>query len=262
MATNYSGSLNDEHDEGALLIVDDEENILKALVRVFRRDGYRVLTASSGEKGLEALETHKVNVILSDMRMPNMNGVEFLNRVKETHPDTIRIVLSGYTDLDFVTEAINRGAIYKFLTKPWDDELLRENIRKAFHQYDLEHNNACMNTEIERMSGMLNGLVIGILDVGEDGRMRAVNTKAAEILGLSVQEIFKGSVDSLPRALGVLISHVASERSRGSTELAANPNGTVVAHAVWYESGGDGRSGGVAVTLDSPAVGSEPGAGR
>lgn len=251
---NHTESLTDERQEGALLIVDDEENILKALMRVFRRDGYHILTASSGEEGLEILKAYPVAVILSDMRMPNMDGVEFLDKVRKLYPDTIRIVLSGYTDLDSVTEAINRGAIYKFLTKPWDDELLRENISNAFHQYDLERSNASLNVELERMSGMLNGLVIGILDVGEDGRMRAVNTKAAEILGRSVQDVFNGAVDSLPGMLRTLISSVASARSRDSTRLTVNQADTVEAHAVWYEGDRDGRPGGVAVTL-SPFVG-------
>jgi DNA-binding NtrC family response regulator len=73
-----------------------------------------------------------VQVILSDQRMPEMSGTEFFSRVRQLYPDTIRIVLTGYTDLDSVTGAINRGAIYKFLTKPWDDDLLREQVREAF----------------------------------------------------------------------------------------------------------------------------------
>ena len=73
-------------------------------------------------------------MILSDQRMPEMNGTEFLSRVRELYPDTIRIVLSGYTDLASVTDAINRGSIYKFLTKPWNDEALRNEVREAFSQ--------------------------------------------------------------------------------------------------------------------------------
>lgn len=115
-----------------LLLVDDEPNILSALTRLLRRDGYRILTATSAAVGLELLALHEVQVIISDQRMPEMSGTEFLGRVKEMYPDTIRIVLSGYTELRSITDAINHGAIYKFLTKPWEDDLLRENIREAF----------------------------------------------------------------------------------------------------------------------------------
>ncbi|MBI4996734.1 MAG: EAL domain-containing protein [Rhodocyclales bacterium] len=115
-----------------LLLVDDEANILSALTRVLRRDGYRILTATSAAEGLELLALNEVQVIVSDQRMPEMSGTDFLGRVREMYPDTIRIVLSGYTELRSITDAINRGAIYKFLTKPWEDELLRENIREAF----------------------------------------------------------------------------------------------------------------------------------
>jgi diguanylate cyclase (GGDEF)-like protein/PAS domain S-box-containing protein len=115
-----------------LLLVDDEPNILTALTRVLRRDGYRILTAPSAAAGLELLALNEVQVIVSDQRMPEMSGTEFLGRVKEMYPNTIRIVLSGYTELRSITDAINHGAIYKFLTKPWEDDLLRENIRQAF----------------------------------------------------------------------------------------------------------------------------------
>ncbi|GGX82273.1 hypothetical protein GCM10007160_07060 [Litchfieldella qijiaojingensis] len=118
-----------------LLLLDDEENILRALSRVLRREGYRILTASRAHDAFELLAKHEVQVILSDQRMPEMNGTAFFSRVKDLYPDTIRIVLSGYTDLQSVTEAINEGAIYKFLTKPWNDEQLRLDIKQAFQHY-------------------------------------------------------------------------------------------------------------------------------
>ncbi|MDD5300379.1 MAG: EAL domain-containing protein [Gallionella sp.] len=119
-----------------LLIVDDEENILSALKRLLRRDGYQILTATSARQGFELLAAHPVGVIVSDQRMPEMCGTEFLSKVKEIYPGTIRIVLSGYTDLQSITAAINQGSIYKFLTKPWDDNLLRESIQKAFEHFE------------------------------------------------------------------------------------------------------------------------------
>ncbi|HAI59825.1 MAG TPA: c-di-GMP phosphodiesterase [Xanthomonadaceae bacterium] len=119
-----------------LLLVDDEENVLRALQRVFRRDGYRVLAASRVAEAFELLASNEVQVILSDQRMNDLSGTEFLGRVKELYPRTVRLILSGYTDVATVTEAINRGAIYRFLTKPWDEEALRHHIREAFRTWE------------------------------------------------------------------------------------------------------------------------------
>ncbi|PHV11247.1 response regulator [Chitinimonas sp. BJB300] len=116
----------------ALLLVDDEANVLSSLSRLFRTDGYQILRASSGPEGLEILAKQPVSVVISDQRMPGMTGVEFLRKVRENHPKTVRIVLSGYTDLKSVTDAINEGAIYKFLTKPWDDAELRALVAESF----------------------------------------------------------------------------------------------------------------------------------
>ncbi|MDD5176670.1 MAG: EAL domain-containing protein [Sterolibacterium sp.] len=131
-----------------LLLVDDEANILSALKRLLRHDGYDILTALGAEQGLEQLASHPVDVIVSDQRMPGMSGVEFLRRVKTLHPETVRLVLSGYTDLQAVTDAINEGAIYKFLTKPWDDDILRANIAEAFRHKEMADENHRMHTEL------------------------------------------------------------------------------------------------------------------
>ncbi|MBI5593230.1 MAG: EAL domain-containing protein [Deltaproteobacteria bacterium] len=121
--------------ERTLLIVDDEENVIKALKRVFKVDGYRILTAANTAEGFEQLATNRVGVIISDEHMPGMRGSEFLHRVREIYPNIIRIVLTGFGDLTTITEAVNRGAIFKFHTKPWQDETLRESIREAFRYY-------------------------------------------------------------------------------------------------------------------------------
>ena len=118
-----------------LLLVDDETNILNALNRALRRDGYQIITATCAEEALEILGREEIEVIVSDQRMPGMTGTELLSKVKEMYPEIVRIVLSGYTDLDAITNAINEGAIYKFLTKPWNDEELRTQIRDAFRMH-------------------------------------------------------------------------------------------------------------------------------
>ncbi len=138
-----------------LLLVDDEENILRALTRVFRRDGYVLLTAPSGAAGLDLLAQHAVGVVISDQRMPAMTGVEFLSRVRVQYPDTRRIVLSGYTELKSVTDAINQGAVYKFLTKPWEDDLLRKNVEEAFTDFELRSENRRLTAELQKYNAEL-----------------------------------------------------------------------------------------------------------
>jgi len=123
----------------SVLVVDDEQSICRALTRLLRRDGYRILTANSGEKALDLLALHRVQVIISDQRMPGMTGTEFLDKVKSLYPDTIRVILSGYTDLNVITESVNRGAVFRFLTKPWNDDDLRAQIRDAFIQHQRQN---------------------------------------------------------------------------------------------------------------------------
>ena len=122
-------------DTATLLLVDDEPGVLAALKRLLRRENYRVLAAESGEAGLALLAEHEVGVILTDQRMPGMSGTEFLARARAMHPRAVRMVLSGYTGLDSVTEAVNRGEVFRFLTKPWDEAELLDAIRAAFRHY-------------------------------------------------------------------------------------------------------------------------------
>ncbi|MES2949611.1 MAG: EAL domain-containing protein [Pseudomonadota bacterium] len=125
--------------QNTVLLVDDEPHVLTALKRLLRADGYHILSANSAAEGFELLALHPVQVILCDQRMPHMSGTLFLDRVKDLYPDTFRIVLSGYTDLESIMDAINRGAIYRFYTKPWDNKVLRDNVFEAFRHYWLLH---------------------------------------------------------------------------------------------------------------------------
>ncbi|WBS04628.1 EAL domain-containing protein [Pseudoduganella sp. SL102] len=122
-----------------LLLVDDEPGVLHALERAFRREGYRVLLGSSGRQALELLASNDVQVVLSDQRMPHMDGTELLARVRELHPHTVRMILSGYADVASIQQAIDRGAIHKFLGKPWDDTELRAAVREAFDLAQAQH---------------------------------------------------------------------------------------------------------------------------
>ena len=128
-----------------ILIVDDEENIIKSLNRLLRMDGYRILTALSGEEGYKILKENNVQLIISDQRMPGMSGTDFLERVKNDFPDIIRTILSGYTDVDSITESINKGNIFKFFLKPWNDQNIKLEIKQCIEQYELINKNRELN---------------------------------------------------------------------------------------------------------------------
>ncbi len=156
-----------------LLLVDDEVNMVSSLKRLLRRDDYHILTAYSGAEGLAILAEHPVDVILSDQRMPGMTGVEFLSIAKTRFPRTVRLVLSGYTELQSVTDAVNEGAIYKFLTKPWDDDKLRGHIQEAFHRKELADDNRRLAREVYTVN-------LGLA---------AANRQQQELLGLRQEQI-------------------------------------------------------------------------
>ncbi|OGR14948.1 MAG: hypothetical protein A2097_09905 [Desulfobacula sp. GWF2_41_7] len=120
-----------------VLYVDDEEPIIASVKRLFRKEKFNLMTASSGEQGLEILKNNKIHLVISDQRMPQMSGTEFLTRVKANYPDTMRILLTGYTEINSIQEAINKGNIYKFLLKPWKGEDLKAEVYKTLEAYDL-----------------------------------------------------------------------------------------------------------------------------
>ncbi len=195
-----------------LLLVDDEPNVLHALQRLLRNEGYVIRTAAGGPQALEVLKEFPAHVIVADQRMPGMKGVEFFARVKEHFPETVRCVLSGYYDLESITEAINIGSIYKFLSKPWDDDLLKANLADAFRRYHLEHHNrvlaeqlALANEQLELEAAqmaeeavcnfqmlqatqeVLEHLPVGVFCIDEGGQVLLVNSRAREAIGKDLQ---------------------------------------------------------------------------
>lgn len=121
-----------------ILFVDDEANILSSLKRLFRPQGYRIFTAESGAQGLEIMARESVDLVISDMRMPEMNGAQFLGKVREGWPDTVRILLTGYAEIGATIEAINKGQIYRYISKPWEDNDITLAVRHALQQKALE----------------------------------------------------------------------------------------------------------------------------
>jgi len=161
-----------------LLLVDDEQNIISALCRLLRRDGFRIITANSGTEGLQQLAANKVDVILSDQRMPGMTGVEFLRRAKELYPETVRMSLSGYTEIQSITDAVNEGSVYKFLTKPWDDEQLRGHINAAFRHKDMADENRELSAQLR----------------GANRELAAVNERIQKLAGTQQKQILRDEV--------------------------------------------------------------------
>jgi DNA-binding NtrC family response regulator len=141
-----------------ILIVDDEENILNSLKRLFRKEPYEILTAMNGEEGLKILDDHQVNLIISDLKMPEMNGIEFLKKVKERDSLPLRIMLTGHADLKSVLDAVDQGEVYRFLLKPWDDEELKMTIRQALDYHRLWKENRTLVRTVKKQSQILQEL--------------------------------------------------------------------------------------------------------
>src|ERR1700679_1187558 len=120
-----------------ILVVDDEKDIIDSIERQFRKK-YKVLKTTSGIEALKLIQNEKVHLILSDQRMPEMTGVQLFERAQKIQPDAIRILLTGYTEVDSVIAAINNGQIYRYITKPWDPNDLDINVHKALEAYDLK----------------------------------------------------------------------------------------------------------------------------
>ena len=120
-----------------LLIVDDEHMVIKSLRRLLRSEEYSVYSASSGFDGVEVLKKHDIGVILSDVMMPGMNGVDFLEKCRRLKPNTVRMLLTGHATLDNAVDAVNRSKVFCYLTKPWVTEELRRTITNAFEYYNL-----------------------------------------------------------------------------------------------------------------------------
>ncbi len=150
-----------------VLCIDDEREILSALQRSLRNVADQVVTATNGEEGIALLEEHAPAVIISDMRMPGMNGAEFLQRVLEFAPHTFRILLTGHADIEAAISAINKGEIHRYMHKPWDSDELNQAIKQGFERHDLIQANLALtdslgekNRELQQLNGTLEEKVV------------------------------------------------------------------------------------------------------
>ena len=137
-----------------VLIVDDEPCLLLSLKRALSEEPYEVLFANSAKQALEMLQQNVIHVIITDLRMPDMSGVDLLAAVREKYPYIIRLVLSGATDVETVLEAINKGVIFRFIPKPWgSDDELKITIRQAIEYYDLHSDREMLMGYLEQLTG-------------------------------------------------------------------------------------------------------------
>jgi response regulator RpfG family c-di-GMP phosphodiesterase len=141
-----------------ILYVDDEPANLHGFKAAFRRD-FQVFLAASGKEGLEVLGREQVEIIITDQRMPEMTGVTFLEHVLQCHPEPIRILLTGYSDIQAVIDAINKGQVYHYLTKPWDESQLRNIIHKAYEVLTLRRENLDLMRHLEKANEQLEFLL-------------------------------------------------------------------------------------------------------
>jgi len=165
-----------------LLIVDDEEAILETMTFTFG-DDYEVLTASSAASALELLEREgPVAVVVSDQRMPQMTGVEFLTKVYEKHPATVRIILTGFADMDAIIGSINDGHVYAYITKPWEPDHLKQVVRQAANFYRLTVENERLVSDLRDanvfLEAVMDRLDTGAVAVDAGGIVRAMNAPA------------------------------------------------------------------------------------
>jgi response regulator RpfG family c-di-GMP phosphodiesterase len=134
-----------------ILYIDDEVDNLKGFKASFRRL-YNIYTAESAEDGMVILDNNKVEIILTDQRMPGKTGIEFLQSIIEVYPDPIRFLVTGYADIDAVIDAVNKGEIYKYISKPWNNEELKMAIEKAYEVYSLRKENEKLTKNLMKVN--------------------------------------------------------------------------------------------------------------
>ena len=137
-----------------ILYIDDEEHNLNAFKASFRRM-YDIFTAISPQEGKRILEENDIEIIITDQRMPLMTGVEFLESIIEEYPDPMRILLTGYTDIQALIDAVNKGQIYRYMTKPWNEEELKMFVRQAYEVFSLRKENKVLTKSLIQANNQL-----------------------------------------------------------------------------------------------------------
>jgi two-component system NtrC family sensor kinase len=256
-----------------ILFVDDEQNVLNALKRLFADDDYTILTSTTGFEGLDIIQEESPQIIVSDYRMPGINGIDFLRKAYIRNPDAIRIILSGYADTAVVIEAINEGQIYKLIPKPWNDDELKIAISNAVDRYllykrnlELTHELKDKNEELTRLNkelrqlvkekstllefkgrvlinfqNIINAIPVGVMGVDYDGVMVQVNELWLNITGIDLNNLGSEIDSFLPEQL---VDFIEIIKDTGTAEkyVSINKNigkllGSVINDATGHQKG-------------------------
>ena len=211
-----------------ILIVDDEAHVLSALKRLFRLSGYETVTCTTAREALTHMETSApFHIVISDYRMPEMNGVEFLTKVRICSPDSVRMVISGYADAGSIIAATNEGHIYKFIPKPWDDAFLLASVADALQYYEARQEQqtliAALKLNLTKMSAPIAGeqlnyqhvlqvyeslldfMPVGLIGIDANGIIVKMNHFVVSHLKLD-SAMVGSNIEALPSSLSSLIS--------------------------------------------------------
>jgi len=205
-----------------ILVVDDEEAILETMTFTFE-DEYEVFTSTDARRALDILDEHApFAVVLTDQRMPHMSGVEFVTEVCRRYPHTVRMVLTGFSDMDAIIQAINDGHIYAYITKPWEPDQLKQLMKQAVDRYRLtvenEHLLETLKNSNRYLEAVMDHLDTGAIAVDSAGRVQAVNKPVREYLGL--QGDFHGRpIDEVLGGHGLRVFESAAERIAADDDL-------------------------------------------
>src|SRR6266404_4009049 len=160
-----------------IMIVDDEPANLRTLLRLFRQD-YEVVTAESGPEALTLLQQHNVALLISDQRMPDMTGIELMKKTVDLRPQMVKILLTGYTDVEALIESINCGLVYRYLTKPWNNDDLRLTVSRALEHYEVMKSKYLLGMENQRLRDRLqeiSALALMVLNQGSAAAEKKVS---------------------------------------------------------------------------------------
>lgn len=198
--------------ENTVLLVDDERNILNSLERALRREGYRILTAESGPEGLVHVRNNKVALVISDHRMPGMDGAEFLSKVKEASPETVRFMLTGYAELKAVVSAINKGEVSRYITKPWNDDELKAAAKEAVERFNLVEENRKLSEVVKEQNLALKDLNANLeKKVEEKTRKIRENFFAFVKIFSSMMELYDHNVGGRSRRVAAMARRLSAK---------------------------------------------------
>jgi CheY-like chemotaxis protein len=204
-----------------ILVVDDEEAILETMTFTFE-DDYEVHTSTDPRRALDMLDAKgPFAVVLTDQRMPDMSGVEFVTEVRRRHPSTIRMILTGFSDMEAIIQAINDGNIYAYITKPWEPDQLKQVVKRAVDHYRLAVENERLVGDLQRANRFLEAVIdeldSGAIALDSDGVIRAVNRP--------VREYFGFAHDPRGRKLDELLADKGLDAVRSATAAAVEEGG-------------------------------------